>query len=92
MGLAERIESWEREFLEQGRLKGIQEGEIKGEIKGKLQGKQEGESLILQRQLTKRFGPLPAYKVALVATASSEQLEIWLDRVLDAETLDGVFN
>ena len=79
MGLAERIESWEREFMEQGRQLGKQEG------------KQEGESLILQRQLTKRFGSLPADQLAQIATASTEQLEIWLDRILDAETLEEVF-
>jgi len=79
MGLAERIESWEKEFIENGR----QEGEQKG--------RREGESLILQRLLTKRFGPLSADKVATIATASTEQLEVWLDRILDAETLDGVF-
>jgi predicted transposase/invertase (TIGR01784 family) len=66
-------------------------GEEKGLQKGLLAGKQQGESLILQRQLTKRFGPLPADKIALIAAASSEQLEIWLDKVLDAETLTDVF-
>ena len=88
MGLAERIETWEREFLEQGRQEGIQTGIQTGIQKGK----QEGESLILQRQLAKRFGPLPADKIAIIAVATTDQLEVWLDRVLDAETLESVFS
>ncbi len=47
---------------------------------------------VLQRLLTRRFGPLPADCVARIQAASSGQLEQWSDQVLDARTLAEVFD
>ena len=58
---------------------------------GKLEGKLEGEAAILERQLTKRFGPLDEACRASLHTATVEQLECWADRILDAQTVDAVF-
>ena len=79
MGLRETLRQWEKEFLAQGRLEGRQEG------------RQEGEALLLQRQLARRFGPLPAGIVERIASASCADLERWGERVLDAASLDEVF-
>jgi predicted transposase/invertase (TIGR01784 family) len=54
-------------------------------------GKLEGEALLLQRLLTKRFGPLSLDTSQRLNTATAEQLELWADRILDAPTLDAVF-
>ena len=81
--LAENTIDWGREFREEGWLKGM--------LKGKLEGKLEGEALILQRQLTKRFGTLSDSTLTRLHSATSEQLELWADRVLDAPTLQEVF-
>jgi predicted transposase/invertase (TIGR01784 family) len=81
--LAERIESWTKEWWEQGLEQGLQQGEEKGFYLGELQ--------TLQRLLTKRFGPLPEAMQVRLSTASREEIERWLDRVLDAQTLDEVF-
>ncbi len=51
----------------------------------------QGEALLLQRQLARRFGPLPSAVVAQLGSATAEQLERWGDRVLDAASLDEVF-
>lgn len=51
----------------------------------------EGESALMNRLLTRRFGPLPKEVQARLATASTRQLEHWADRVLDAASLDEVF-
>lgn len=72
--LAERIESWTKEWFQQGEEKGFCLGELQ----------------TLQRQLTKRFGPLPESVQVRLSTASQEEIERWLDRVLDAQTLDEV--
>ncbi|MDP2784436.1 MAG: Rpn family recombination-promoting nuclease/putative transposase [Sulfurimicrobium sp.] len=77
--LAERMESWFEEATRKGVQQGVQ------------QGMQQGEGLLLQRQLTRRFGALPADIVARLAGASLEQLESWGDQVLDAKSLDELF-
>ncbi|NJO18020.1 MAG: DUF4351 domain-containing protein [Thioploca sp.] len=74
---------WGKELFEQGEHKGFLEGERKGKLKG--------EALILQRQLTKRFGSLPQWAVEKIAQAQNEQLEQWSLQLLDAETLEEVF-
>lgn len=53
--------------------------------------KREGETLVLQRQLTRRFGPLPTEVIAGISGATVEEIDLWADRVLDARTLDEVF-
>jgi len=54
-------------------------------------GIEKGEALLLQRQLARRFGPLPSDLVAMIGAASADQIETWGDRVLDAECLEAVF-
>ena len=46
---------------------------------------------MLQRQLARRFGPLPATVLERIAGASLEEIETWGYRVLDAESLEAVF-
>jgi hypothetical protein len=47
--------------------------------------------LALTRQLTRRFGPLPEWVAPLLQDAPAKQLDTWLDRILDAPTLEAVF-
>ncbi len=47
--------------------------------------------VLLTRQLTRRFGPLPAEVTARMEDADTETLETWAERLLDARTLDEVF-
>ena len=75
MSLAERFDEWAKEHEQKGIAKGIA----------------KGEALLLQRQLVRRFGALPNEVVNQIATATTRQLENWGDRVLDAATLDDVF-
>ena len=78
MTLAERFETWAEEFEQRGIEKGIEQGIIKG------------ETLLLQRLLVKRFGPLPDDVVHQISQASVAQIDAWADRVLDAQSLDDV--
>jgi hypothetical protein len=59
--------------------------------KGIEQGLQQGEALVLKRLLTRRFGPLPEEVENKLAQADRSQLESWADRVLDAKSLEEVF-
>lgn len=74
------ITSAERFGIEKGRQQGLQ------------QGLQQGEVALLQRQLSRRFGPLPDAVRARLTSASIDQLETWAIRVLDAESLNEVFD
>lgn len=55
------------------------------------QHEQRGEALVLQKLLTKRFGTLPAEVLGKISSASAEQIDTWVDRVLDAASLEEVF-
>ncbi len=63
-----------------------------GERKGRQEGRQEGEQILLQRMLTRRFGELPELVKKRLQQATQDQLEQWSDRLLEASTLDAVFN
>jgi predicted transposase/invertase (TIGR01784 family) len=70
----------------------IQQGEAQGEArgiqKGVAQGIQQGQRALLLRLLQQRFGrQVNVAAEQRVATASTEQIAVWADRVLSAETL-----
>jgi hypothetical protein len=58
----------------------------------RAEGRAEGVAGVLVRQLTRKFGPVPNALRERIDTASIEQLELWSDRVLDAATVDEVFD
>ena len=74
-----------QEIAEEERQEGWQQGKLEGKIEGKL----EGEAAVLQRLLTKRFGPLSEQTQLRLKTVT---LELWADRILDAPTLSGIFD
>ncbi|MCK0509073.1 MULTISPECIES: DUF4351 domain-containing protein [Aromatoleum] len=55
-------------------------------------GRVEGKREAIQYLLTRRFGPLPPAAAERVAQAKREQLELWLDRLFDARTLDDLLD
>jgi hypothetical protein len=62
-----------------------------GEAKGVAKGRADEAAVLLTRLLTRRFAIVPAETRERLDVASVEQLEDWCERVLDAETLDEVF-
>jgi len=68
-------EQWKAE----GKAEGIQIGEARGKAD------------ILLRLLRRRFGALPDSTRGRVLGASEDQLNEWAENVLDAPTLDAVF-
>jgi len=68
-----------------------QDVHTEGKLEGKLEGQQLGEARILRRQLTRRFGPLPDWAEQRLQGATLAELERWAERVLDAPTLDAVW-
>lgn len=66
--------------------KGFQEGRKTGRQEGRLEGRYD----LLEKILTRRFGPLPDWARRRLVSASSEQLDQWAERVLEAESLQAV--
>ncbi|PIX95787.1 MAG: hypothetical protein COZ24_13915 [Hydrogenophilales bacterium CG_4_10_14_3_um_filter_63_21] len=56
-----------------------------------LEAIQQGESALLERLLTRRFGPPSPDTQTRLKTATLEQLEQWAENILDAATLEDVF-
>lgn len=73
--LAERVTEWTREWKREGLE----------------QGRLEGRRQTLQRLLARRFGPLPGAALARLEAADARLLDEWTERLLDAASLDEVF-
>lgn len=63
----------------------------KGRIEGEARGEAKGEAKALLRLLERRFGPVSADWRERVMAADPEQIEGWLDRVIDAPTPEALF-
>lgn len=63
-----------------------------GALLGKLEGKHEASVSILEKFLMKRFGPISLSTHARLRAASEDQLQAWVDRILDARSLAEVFS
>ncbi|MAM88379.1 MAG: transposase, partial [unclassified Hahellaceae] len=98
--LSERVKEWShlhrqaglKEGLEQGLEQGIEQGLERGIEQGLERGIELGEARTLKRLLTKRFGELSADALQRIDSATLVQLEVWLDRVLDADSLAAVLD
>jgi hypothetical protein len=90
-GLEKGLEKGRKEGIEKGRKEGIKAGKEQGIKAGKEQGIKEGERALVRRQLTLRFGKLPAGAERRIARASLAELERWAERVLTASSLAAVF-
>ena len=77
--LAERVKDWTRSWREEGFKEGIEKG------------REEGEASVLAKLLAQRFGPLPQWARNKLHQATGEQLEVWAERIFDAESLEQFF-
>jgi hypothetical protein len=75
-----------QEGHQEGRQEGLQEGEQKGQQKGQHQGI-EGT---LRKLITLKFGELPAWADERLTQASDAQLDVWVARILTADSLEGL--
>lgn len=73
MNTQDIVETWRREAIQEGIQQGVK------------QGLEQGERKLLLRQLRRRFGAeVDGEMERRIAAASSEQIEIWAERVLSA--------
>jgi len=78
------VTSIERLATEKGLQKGMQQGMQQGRREGKLQ--------LLARLLARRFGQPSAWVGQRLQRATEEELDVWTDAVLTAESIDAVFD
>lgn len=74
--LSENFDRWEEQFRQEGRM----------------EGRHEGERNLLRRQLRKRFGDVPDWVHNALRDACPDQIERWGERLLDAGSLEEIFD
>ncbi len=72
------------------KAEGVEEGILQGIQRGREHGRIEGKAQTLLRFLSQRFGALPDWVKRKVSAASEQELEVWLDALLSAGSLDEV--
>jgi Domain of unknown function (DUF4351) len=82
---------WEVEMLSITAKEWMAEGKAVGKAEGKAEGVAKGKAYTLHRQLLRRFKTVSPDIEHRVRAADIDQLDEWLDRILDAQTLDDVF-
>ena len=70
------INSVQRMYMEKFRAEGVLTGEVK----------------VLKKLLEKRFGSLPTWAIDKLENAAGQELDIWSESILTAETLNAVFD
>ena len=82
-------------LIAEGKMVGIAEGEARGKIvgiaEGEARGEAQGRARTLVRLMERRFGVLMPDVHNRIQSASVEQLDTWLDRILDAQSIGAVF-
>jgi predicted transposase YdaD len=102
--LEKRVEEWNRELREEGRLLGLKEGRREGRQEGRQEGlqkglqkgiqkgRQEGEAVLLLRLIEHKFGRVDPKTRKRVQGADAERLLAWGTKVLTAERLEDIFD
>ena len=90
--LSRNVVRWDVRARQEGLMEGRLEGRQEGRQEGLIEGRTELARATLERQLTRRFGPLPPEALDRIHQATLPQLETWLDRIIDAPTVQAVFD
>jgi phage FluMu protein gp41 len=70
---------------------GMEKGIEARMVQDMQQGMQQEAANLLRRQFARRFGPLSMKHLARLEVATLDQLERWMDNILDAATVEDVF-
>ena len=73
------------------RNEGYARGEATGIKRGIKQGVERGKVDTFLKLARRKFGPVPPTRSKQVAEASVEQLDRWLDALIEVDSLDSVF-
>ena len=89
--LSEEVEEELRAFEEEQKMPYVTSWEKKATEKGLEQGIPKGESRLLRLQLARRYGALPRWIDERLDKATTEELERWGERFVDATSPEEVF-
>ena len=81
-----------RQGMRVGRDEGMRQGRDEGMRAGRDEGMRQGRVEMLEQQLTRRFGPLSPAVADRLHRGSAADLEAWAGSLLDARTVDDVFD
>ena len=90
-GWSEGLVEGRKEGRIEGRKEGRTEGRAEGLGEGLSQGRTEEAQRMLARLLCRRFGISAEAANARVQVAMLEQMEAWVCRILDADSVDALF-
>ncbi|WP_372610108.1 hypothetical protein [Halomonas sp.] len=90
--LEEQLEAQMARFEEEVQMSYVTSFERIAEKRGVQQGNVSGRAQMLLKLLTLKFGELPTGIESKVRHAGLEQLDLWAERVLTANTLNGIFD
>ena len=82
--------SFLKEARQEGRQEGLQEGRQEGLQEGQQKGQLQGIEGTLRKLIALKFGELPAWADERLSQASDEQLDVWVARILTADSLEGL--
>lgn len=86
--LATLGEEWKQKWLAEGEALGEARGEARGVAQGMAQGMARGRGETLLHLAERRWGRLSDDQRNRILAADEQTLLVWLDRLLDARTLD----
>lgn len=90
-GMEQGVEQGKEEGLEEGMEKGRKDGLEEGIEKGMEKGQRQEAMRVLRRLIIRRFDSLPQHIEDRFSTASTEQIEAWIERLMEAHSLEDVF-
>lgn len=77
------LDDWSQEWFADGVERGME--------KGMVQGMEKGRSSTLKKLLQLKFGAVAAQWLERLNQASEQQLELWTERILFADSIEAVF-
>lgn len=69
----------------------IARGKALGEAQGEARGEKVGEIKILLKLLQLKFNAVPKWVENKITVADKKQLDLWVEKILTAESLDSLF-
>ena len=86
--LAEKRTLWSDRWLQ----KGLEQGLEQGLERGRQEGRENAARQMLSRQIVRKYGAVPDWAQARIDQAGIEQLETWVDAIVDAETVESLLS